>query len=112
MRGVSMKMKTLSFLLLAFLLAGSIPLFAQLAADPNDRLYTDLEIWMDRGLTGILPPIRPYPVQLLKKVLADVAARGTEADRALAGWYLSKIDGGSNLHGIASSLASTDMKGG
>lgn len=108
-----MKAFILSACLLACLLLGGVaPAFAQLASDPNDRLYTDLEIWSDRGLTGDLPPFRPYPVLLLKKVLADVAARGTDADRALAAWYLSKIDGGSNLHAVASSVAATDMKGG
>jgi len=108
-----MKSFILGALVCASLLFGGVaPTFAQIAADPNDRLYTDLEIWMDRGLTGNLPPIRPYPVLLLKRVLADVAARGTEADSALAAWYLSKIDGGSNLHGIASSWAATNSTGG
>ena len=94
---------------IAFLfLCGAAPTFAQLVADPNDRLYTDLEIWMDRGLTDNLPPLRPYSVQLVKKTLTQVEARGGEADRKLAAWYLSKMDGGSNFHGVASSLAEAD----
>jgi len=92
----------------ALLLWGIAPVSAQLVADPNDRLYTDLEIWMDRGLTDALPPLRPYPVQLVKKTLADVQARGNDADKQLAGWYLSKVDGPSNPHGIVSAVARTD----
>jgi hypothetical protein len=95
-------------LVVATLLFASIsPAFAQLVSDPNDRLYTDLELWMDRGLTDKLPPLRPYPVQLVKKVLADVKARGNQADQDLAAFYLSKIDGGANVHAIASALART-----
>ena len=85
------------------------PVFAQLASDPNDRLYTDLELWMDRGLTGKLPPLRPYPVQLVKKILADVKANGNAADQELASFYLSKIDGRSNIHAIASAVARTNF---
>ena len=100
-----MKAFALGSLMCALLfLCGGALVFAQLAADPNDRLYTDLEMWMDRGLTARLPPLRPYPVQLVRRILSEVAARGAEADQKLAGWYLSKIGGGSNFHGIAGSL--------
>lgn len=108
-----MKSFILGALIAACLLPGvGAPVFAQLAADPNDRLYTDLELWMDRGLTDKLPPLRPYPVQLLKKILADVEAKGTDADQKQAAWYLSKIDGGVNVHGIASVQARTDTSQG
>ncbi len=110
--GVNVKSFISSTLLLVVLLVvGIAPAFAQLAADPNDRLYTDLEIWMDRGLTSNLPSLRPYPVQVVKKVLADVAAKGTDADKKLAAWYLSKIDGTSNIHGVASTLGRASLGG-
>jgi hypothetical protein len=97
-------------LIAASLFLGSIsPLFAQLVSDPNDRLYTDLELWMDRGLTDKLPPLRPYPIQLVKKILTDVKAKGNAADQELAAFYISKIDGRSNVHAIASALARTDF---
>ncbi len=96
-----------AFLVATLLFSGIAPSFAQLVSDPNDRLYTDLELWMDRGLTDKLPPLRPYPVQLVKKVLADVKAKGNQADQDLAAFYLSKIDGGANVHAIASALART-----
>ena len=93
-------------------LAVAAPAFAQLVADPNDRLYTDLEMWLDRGMMDQLPPLRPYPVQLVLKALNQVAARGDESDRNLANWYLSKIQGGSNFHGVASSTSRTNLAGG
>ena len=98
------------FILVVSLLLGlGAPAFAQLVSDPNDRLYTDLELWMDRGLTGRLPPLRPYSVQLVLKVLKDVAAKGTAEDQKLAGWYLARIDGPSNFHGVASSVGRVEL---
>ena len=104
-------MKSTFFCILAvcLLLGFGAPAFAQLVSDPNDRLYTDLELWMDRGLTGRLPPLRPYSVQLVLRVLKDVAARGTEDDQKLAGWYLARIDGPSNFHGVASSIGRAEL---
>ncbi len=111
--GVTVRTRILTAIVFALLGAGlTAPAFGQLVADPNDRLYTDLEMWMDRGLTQRLPPLRPYPVQLVKKTLTDVQSRGTEADKELAAWYLSKIDGGPNFHGIATALARTNMTNG
>lgn len=105
-----MKVHIVSGLLAVFIFfAFSRQLFAQLVCNPNDRIYTDLELWMDRGLTDRLPPLRPYPLQLVKKILADVKARGDQTDRELVGFYLSKIDGRFNLHAVASALARTDF---
>ncbi len=80
-------------------LAGLAPaLFGQEVAQVNDRLYTDLELWQDRGLIGDLPPLRPFPIQLVVKLLNEVSARGTRADRTLAGEYLRAIEGSANAH--------------
>jgi hypothetical protein len=89
------------------LVTSVIPGFAQIVSDPNDRIYTDLELWMDRGLIGKLPPMRPYPIQLVRKILGDIKSKGNEADQRLASFYLSKIEGGINLHAIASAAATT-----
>ena len=86
--------------------------FAQIVADPNDRLYTDLELWQNRGLIGNLPPLRPYPLQLVKKVLGDVVQRGNEADQQLANMYLGQMGDGNHLHAIISSLGRTDLNRG
>ncbi len=102
-----MKRLTMSLLLTAFLAAGTAPVFAQLAADPNDRLYADLSLWQDRGLINNPPPLRPYPIQVLKKLLADVQAAGTKEDRDLAAWYLSNLEGPWNFHLQASAEGRT-----
>ena len=41
-------------------LGGAWSAFAQLVADPNDRLYSDLDLWMDRGLTAPLRVVSYY----------------------------------------------------
>ncbi len=91
----------------SLLVSSAAPSFAQLVSDPNDRLYTDLELWMDRGLTDKLPPLRPYPVQLVVKTLHQVAAKGNDADQKLATFYLSRVEGGSKFHAVASALGRT-----
>ena len=93
-----MKKTTLLFLLAAFLFAGSLSLFAQLASDPNDRMYVDLKLWEDRGILRNLPPLKPYPVQLLKKLLTEVQERGDRSDRTLADQYFAEMDGSLDFH--------------
>ncbi len=97
-----MKRFAVSLLLAGFLVIGVARLSAQMAADPNDRLYADLSLWQDRGLIDDLPPLRPYPIQVLKKLLTDVQAGGTEADSELAARYLSNLEGPWNFHLLAS----------
>ncbi|HET6449822.1 MAG TPA: hypothetical protein VFI08_00870, partial [Spirochaetia bacterium] len=75
-----------------------IPSFAQLASDPNDRMYTDLKQWEDRGLLPSLPQLRPYPIQLLKTLLSTVQDRGTPDDAARAREYYGQIDGEIQFH--------------
>ena len=86
--------------------------FAQIVADPNDRLYTDLELWQNRGLVGNLPPLRPYPLQLVKKVLGDVVERGNDSDKERANIYLGQMGDGNHLHAVISSLGRTDLNRG
>ncbi len=97
-----MKRFAVSLFLTGFLVMGVTRLSAQMAASPNDRLYADLSLWQDRGLIDNLPPLRPYPIQVLKKLLTDVQAGGTEADSELAAWYLSNLEGPWNFHLLAS----------
>ncbi len=75
----------------AFLALGSAA-FAQTTVDLNDRLYTDLELWQGEGLINRLPPLRPYPIQLVKRYLSEVASRGSAADRRAAEGYLAHMD--------------------
>lgn len=107
-----MKAHALRYLLFTILVLSVTPSYGQIVVDPNDRLYTDLELWQNRGLIGNLPPLRPYPLQLVKKVLNDVVGRGNEADQELARMYLGQMGEGSHLHAVISSLGRTDLIGG
>lgn len=82
-------MKRRIALALASLLALSA--WAQVAHDPNDQIYDDLDLWAARGYVSALPPLRPYPLQLLDELLSSVAAKGDAASAAKARDYLSSI---------------------
>jgi hypothetical protein len=75
---------------LTLLLGLSSPLQAQTttASDPNDALYSDLNIWHDRGYTGYLSPLRPYPLQVIRRALQQVVARGDAESVREAQMYL------------------------
>ena len=105
--------KRLFFLsvLTAFLALGSAA-FAQTTVDLNDRLYTDLELWQGQGLIDRLPPLRPYPIQLVKKLLAEVVSRGSAADRRAAVAYLAHMDKLINASIEPSALARAAVGGG
>jgi hypothetical protein len=82
----------------ACMLCAGLPLFAQLASDPNDRMYTDLKLWEDRGLLQNLPQLRPYPIQLLKTLLSEVQDKGNAVDAARAREYFSQMDEVIDIH--------------
>ena len=95
----------------AFLALGSTA-FAQTTVDLTDRLYTDLELWQGQGLIDKLPPLRPYPIQLVKKLLAEVEARGSAADRRAAEAYLAHMDKLIDASIEPSALARAELGGG
>jgi len=104
-----MRMRTFLLLLAGLLFVGIVPLFAQLASDPNDRMYTDLKLWEDRGILRNLPPLKPYPIQLLKKLLTEVQERGDEHDRALAREYFAEMDELIDIYTVGGSTVRTDV---
>ncbi|MFP4378790.1 MAG: hypothetical protein ACLFP4_17250 [Spirochaetales bacterium] len=75
------------------LLLVAVPASTQLSLDPNDQLYADLELWEARGLTGDLPHLRPYSLQLIRESLAEVLRRGSDSDRRRATFYLEQMEG-------------------
>ena len=107
-----MKKNPVFLVISAFLFAVGMPLFAQLASDPNDRMYVDLKLWEDRGLLQNLPPLKPYPIQLLKKLLTEVQEKGNQEDQALAHQYYAEMDGIANLHGVGDAEVRTDLHSG
>jgi len=79
-------------LFLCLVLAAQSVLWSQVVSDPNDSLYTWISIWQEKGYTRNLPLLRPYPIQLVKKILQEVSERAPAADAARAKLYLQKID--------------------
>lgn len=67
--------------------------WAQVSADPNDYFYTDLAIWETMGLVNNLPSARPYPLQVVRKVLDAVIERGDATQRQIAGAHAARIFG-------------------
>lgn len=59
-----------------FIFACSIPVFSQVAVNPSDSFYADVEIWETAGIIADLPPLRPYPLALVKKILTEVIESG------------------------------------
>ncbi len=82
-------MKIKSLILLLFILSGT--LYADYLADNNHRIYRYLTIWQDKGYIKQLPPVRPYPLQLLKKLLAEVKEKGSPDDVEIAERYYNLI---------------------
>lgn len=66
-----------------FLAAGSLA-FSQVSVEINDSFYSQAQVWELRGLTGTLPQLRPYPVNVIKRILNDVIEKGSEKDSELA----------------------------
>ncbi len=80
-------MKRILFALVLF--AGfAAAAWSQVLHDPNDVLYADLDRWAGRGYISMLPPVRPYPAQLVDELLTRVAETGDDEARATAAAYL------------------------
>ena len=80
-------------LLFAVLLAFASNAFAQLSSDPNNSFYADAQTWERNGLVDALPPIRPYPVKIIKKILTSVIDKGNESQSAKAKDYWEELTG-------------------
>jgi hypothetical protein len=66
-------------------------LYGQFTDDPNDRLYKLITLWEERGYIRKVPPLRPYPPQLLKSLLKEVRQRGEAHDRKEAERYYRSL---------------------
>lgn len=56
-----------------FLILVAVTTFAQVSVDPLDPIYSDILAWENLGLTPNLPPLRPYPLPLIKSILLTVS---------------------------------------
>ncbi len=88
----------------ALLLSGSL-LFAQVAADPLDYFYDDLTIWETMGMVRNLPPVRPYPLPLVKTILESVMEKGDRTQREIARSHFDRLFGRTVSFGGKTGLA-------
>lgn len=58
--------------------------FSQASVDVTDPFYKEAQGWELRGLTSTLPQLRPYPVNVIKRILNDVIESGNEKDSEIA----------------------------
>lgn len=83
---MSKKISVLFCLLVTFVAS----VFAQVSVDPNDVFYKDAKNWETKGIIGWLPQIRPYSIDTVKAILAEVKENGDEEDVKLADYYSQK----------------------
>ena len=69
----------------------AVSVFGQFTSDPNDRLYRFLTIWEEKGYIHRVPPVRPYPPQLLKSLLSEVRRKGEPQDSGIADQYYRSL---------------------
>lgn len=79
------------FLAALALLALAFAGYSQTLHDPYDPLYRDLDMWATRGYIASLPPIRPYPPQMVDELLAAVIDRGDAGSAIKARAYLEAL---------------------
>jgi hypothetical protein len=84
-----MKKKIIFILIFLFAL---VSLNAQIACDPNDEIYSYISLWEEKGIITGLPLLRPYPIQVLKKILNDVVQYGNTCESQIAQNYLDRLD--------------------
>ena len=89
-----MKTKIIAVLMLfAFTVLG-----AQTVHNPNDELYKDIDRWFVQGyITDFIPMVRPYPAQLINKLLDQVINNGDASARETAAAYKAKIAPGTRF---------------
>ncbi|WP_407425490.1 hypothetical protein [Treponema sp.] len=58
--------------------------FSQASVEIHDQFYKEAQNWELRGLTSTLPQLRPYPVNVIKRILNDVIENGNKTDSELA----------------------------
>ncbi|MDY5049216.1 MAG: hypothetical protein SPF11_06705, partial [Treponema porcinum] len=69
---------------------GLYMLSAQVSVSPDDDFYSDATGWVLKGYVERLPLIKPYPLNVIRSVLDEVAEKGSETDRLRAEFYLKK----------------------
>lgn len=71
-------------ILLLFLIFSMTFSFAQVGVDPTNLFYEKLEKWEAQGVVSNLPPLRPYPLPVVKEILDTVISTGNDIQKAQA----------------------------
>ncbi|MFA6855674.1 MAG: hypothetical protein WCR31_00565 [Treponema sp.] len=69
----------------------SYQLTAQVSADPCDEFYSVAAGWYVRGVLDELPPVKPYPLPVIKHILETTIEKGSAGDSAMAKKYYERI---------------------
>lgn len=80
--------------------------FSQSILNPEDSVYGDIRSWQTQGLLGVLPPLRPYPAQLVKDILGKVINDGNDQQASRAKYQYERLFGkpvsiGAKAEGVA-----------
>ncbi len=72
-----------------------VAVFALNITDPLADIYDDVQVWYEAGLVYEVPSLRPYPAQVMVKVLEDVIENSATpaAERKRAEAYLTELTG-------------------
>ncbi len=80
--------KSVFFILCLFFPASGGLLSAQVSIEPGNEFYTDLVSWSVKGyVSEPLPQIKPYPLNVIKKILSEVRGSGDSDEAARAAEY-------------------------
>ncbi len=79
-------------IIISLILLTSGTAFTVTTNDPNDRIYDFITSWEAKGYIEKLPTLRPYPTQLIVRILKDVKNNGSPEDRKTAEEYLEELD--------------------
>lgn len=82
-----MRKKLLTFVILSMAI---LPLFSQIATSPTDDFYIDATRWEQLRYTKNLPLLKPYPLNIIRRVLNDVVENGNDTERRRAQHYIDK----------------------
>ena len=63
---------------------------AQVSTDPTDEFYDMVERWEIQGIISEQPPLRPYPLQRIEAILAEVIEGDNETEAELAEDYYER----------------------
>lgn len=81
------------FFVFVLSMSGLVKLNAQVSVNPDHQFYTIAQGWEIRGIVDRLPSLRPYPVSVIKDLIAQVMENGNENDKSTAEYYSKLIFG-------------------